>query len=261
MQPLKKLLKKILGLDPLANVKPLKDLVYIGSKYHGYTIPKDFITKDSVCYCIGAGEDISFDTELKVLHDARIFIFDPMPEGRNYFARLKDDAQKGKLMTIEGENAFTYRINKKQLDEMVFVEKGVWDENTTLRFYAPKLDEYVSHSAYLFKSSDEYIDAPVDRLSNFMKTFGHRSIDLVKMEIEGAEYTVLDTIIKDQLDVKIIVVEFDEVFHSKGLKFLFRIKKTCKELEKAGWVLVHSTAMFKRTFIRQDIYQILKARE
>ncbi|HTS44296.1 MAG TPA: FkbM family methyltransferase [Puia sp.] len=261
MRPVKKLLKKALGLDPMANVKPLKNLVYIGSKYHGYTIPPNIIKRDSICYCIGAGEDISFDTELKVLYDAKIFIFDPMPEGKNYFVKLKEYTRNGKVMTIEGENSFTYRINSEQLDDMVYVEKGVWDEATTLRFYAPKLEDYVSHSAYLFKSSDKFIDAPVDRLSNFMKSFGHQSIDLVKMEIEGAEYTVLDTIVRDQLDVKIIVVEFDEVFHSNGLKFLYRIKKTSDELEKAGWILVHSTPMFKRTFIRQDLYQQLKAAE
>ena len=100
MQSLKKLLKKVLGLDPMKGVRPLKNLVYIGSKYHGYTIPENFINQNSICYCIGAGEDISFDTELKVLYNAKIFIFDPMPEGKNYFTRLKEFARSGKTMRI-----------------------------------------------------------------------------------------------------------------------------------------------------------------
>ena len=94
-----------------------------------------------------------------------------------------------------------------------------WKEtrNSVLKFFEPTVDNYPSHSVYLFKASGKYIDAPVDRLSHFMKKFSHSKIDLVKMEIEGAEYTVLDTIVKDKLDVKIICVEFDEVFHVRGL--------------------------------------------
>jgi FkbM family methyltransferase len=258
---IKKLIKKTFGFDAQSDIKPLKNLIFIGSKYHGYWVPDNFLNKNSICYCIGAGEDISFDTELKILYDAEVFIFDPTPEGKNYFAKLNEYTANGKTLIIDGNNSFTYRINKNQLDEIKFIDKGVWDQDTVLKFYAPDAEDYVSHSVYLFKESNNYIEAPVDRLSNFMKKFNHHTVDLVKMEIEGAEYAVLDTIIKDKLDVKIICVEFDEVFHAKGLGYLLRIKKTCDQLKKAGYVLVHSTVLYKRTFIRKDVYTQLKATE
>ena len=173
---------------------------------------------------------------------------------------MKEHTAKGERFGVEGDS-FTYRISSKQLDELVFVEKGVWNEDTVLKFYAPGFDNYASHSVYLFKDSGTYIEAPVDRMSNLMKKFGHTTVDLVKMEIEGAEYTVLDTIVKDQLDVKIILVEFDEVFHAKGIGYRFRIKKTSDQLKKAGYILAHSTQLFKRTYIREDIYRQLKAHE
>ncbi|HEX4850489.1 MAG TPA: FkbM family methyltransferase, partial [Puia sp.] len=130
-----------------------------------------------------------------------------------------------------------------------------------LKFYSPGLQDYASHSIYLFKDSKDYIEAPVDSLKNLMKTLGHSRIDLVKMEIEGAEYGVLDTIVKDKLDVRMIMVEFDEIFHSKGLGFRYRIKRSSDQLKKAGYVLVHSTSLYKRTFLREDVYEEIKSRE
>ena len=261
MKIVKQLVKKIFGLGPQVDVKPLKNLVYVGSKHHGYTLPRDFLKKDSLCYCIGAGEDISFDTELKRLYDARVFVFDPTPEGINYFVHLKEWMARGDSIHVEGDKDFTYRVNPAQLNEMTYVERGVWSEKTVLKFYAPTIDNYISHSVYLFKESGEYINAPVDRMSNFMKEFGHGSVDLVKMEIEGAEYAVLDSIVRDKLDVKVICVEFDEVFLSRGIRYMFRIKKSCRQLKKAGYILVHSTPLLKRTFVQKDIYNQLKANE
>jgi len=261
MKFLKRMFKHFFGLDSQSGVHPLKNLFYIGSKFHGYTIPEKFLNQDSVCYCIGAGEDVSFDTELKRLFDARVFVFDPMPEGKNYFAKLKEKVAAGDSLPVEGDPSFRYLISPEKLNEIVFIEKGVWDSETNIKFYAPTKDDYPSHSVYLFKTSGEYIVAPVDRLSHFMKKNGHEQIDLVKMEIEGAEYKVLETIVQDKIDVKIICVEFDEIFHSRGLAYMFRIRKTRRQLEKAGFILVHSTPLMKRTFIQKKVYQQLKSQE
>jgi len=255
------LIKKLLGIHPQQGVKPLKNLIHVGSKFHGYHIPKDFLKPESICYLIGAGDDISFDTELKVLYDAQIYIFDPTPEGIDHFKQLKIDTAAAKPTTIDNLAPFTYRIGTEQLEAIHFVEIGVWDEKTTLKFYDPVKENYASHSVYLFTDSDTYIEAPVDRLSNLMQQLGHTAIDMVKMEIEGAEYTVIDTIVKDKLDVKLILVEFDEVYNTKDKAFHFRIKKACKQLMDAGYVLIHSTDHLKRSFLRKDIYEELKAKE
>ncbi|GAB3889394.1 hypothetical protein GCM10028825_24000 [Spirosoma agri] len=229
--------------------------------FHGYHIPDQFLTSKSVCYCVGAGEDVSFDTELKVIYDAQVYIFDPTPEGINHFQKLKDYTVSGKPMTLHENAPFTYRTSTEQLNEITFVEVGVWDSKTTLKFYEPTRENYASHSVFLFKESGNYIEAPVDRLKNLMETLGHNSVDIVKLEIEGAEYTVIDTIVEDQLDVKIVLVEFDEVHNSTDKKFHFRIKRACDQLKKAGYVLVHSTDSMKRTFIKKDLYEQLKKAE
>ncbi|MFD2933760.1 FkbM family methyltransferase [Spirosoma flavum] len=261
MENFSQLAKKIIGIHPQQGVQPLRHLVHIGSEFHGYHLPDKWLTSNSICYCVGAGDDISFDTELKVIYDAQVYIFDPTPEGINHFQQLNDYTERGEPLTLANEVPFTYRITNEQVKTITFVPIGVWDHQTTLRFYAPQRENYASHSVYLFKESGNYIEAPVDRLSNLMKTLGHSEVDVVKLEIEGAEYAVIDTLLEDKLAVKIILVEFDEVHNANDKSFHFRIKNSCAKLKKAGYVLVHSTDAMKRTFIRQDVYNGLKAKE
>jgi len=259
---LKKIKKTLVTIYTQSGVKPLKNLVHVGSEYHGYHIPANFLNKNSICYCVGAGDDISFDTELKILYDSDIFIFDPTPASKDHFLKLKDSIKKSEPPPrVHGDPSFTYRISLEQLNEIKFIEQGVWTEKTLLKFHDPGIDGYVSQSVYLFKDSKRIMELPVDRLSNIMKSLNHEQIDLIKIEIEGAEYSVIDTIVQDKLNVKMILVEFDEIYHAKGYAYLLRIKKTCSQLKKAGFVLTHSTSKLKRTFIRKDIYKQLKARE
>lgn len=257
MQKVKNIVKRVLSLDYTSYLKPFHNIEYVGSHYHGYYIPRNLLTSQSVCYCIGAGEDISFDTELKVKYDAHVFIFDPAPEGINHFAKLGKMVNNGEQLTI-GSTPFTYRINAEQLSQITYIEKGVWDKDTMIRFYKPTVENYASHSIELFNHSDEYIEVPVDRLSNLMKKLKHTAIDLLKMEIEGAEYTVLKTIVEDKPDIKIILVEFDEVYHPKDARYIFRIKEATKNLINAGYTLAHSTPQFKRLFVRNDVFEKLQ---
>ncbi|MBB6269815.1 FkbM family methyltransferase [Pedobacter cryoconitis] len=252
-------IKRMLGIHHQSNVKPLKNLSYFGSERHGYMVPDNFLASNSICYCVGAGEDISFDTELKIAFDSRVYIFDPSPYGINHFNEVKDYVNHGTPLTLDKTLApYVYHISSKQFSEIKFVPVGLWDEKKTLKFYDPEKENYSSHSAILFTDSKKFIEAPVNRLSNLMKELDHQHIDLLKIEIEGAEYKVIDTIIEDKLNVKAILVEFDEVYNTTDKSFHFRIKKSCDSLRKAGYVLAHSTVALKRLFIRKDVYDQLK---
>lgn len=252
-------IKRMLGIHHQSNVKPLKNLSYFGSERHGYMVPDNFLASNSICYCVGAGEDISFDTELKIAFDSRVYIFDPSPYGINHFNEVNDYVNHGTPLTLDKTLApYVYHISSKQFSEIKFVPVGLWDEKKTLKFYDPEKENYSSHSAILFTDSKKFIEAPVNRLSNLMKELDHQHIDLLKIEIEGAEYKVIDTIIEDKLNVKAILVEFDEVYNTTDKSFHFRIKKSCDRLRKAGYVLAHSTVALKRLFIRKDVYDQLK---
>jgi FkbM family methyltransferase len=254
--------RKLLQIDSQSMVTPLPGLSWVGSKPQGYVIPDGLLNADSVCYCVGAGEDITFDTELAERYGCRVVVIDPTPEGLNHFRLVNEHMSRGEpLWTTRGQ-PFQYRITPERLALLDYVEIGVWDSAQQMRFYEPTLENYPSHSVAMFQESGRYIELPVDRLKNIMMSQGHGAIDLLKLEIEGAEYRVLETVIEDRLDVKAILVEYDEVWHSegKGRGHLFRIRDSARKLRRAGYRLAHSTPMFKRLFVREDVFDALRSR-
>ena len=262
MEAIKKTVKRLIGIEDPKRVFPLKSLVHLGSTNCGYWIPSNFFNKNSICYCVGAGENISFDTEMKRHFDSKIYIFDPTPGSKEHYENLlRISKNREQMPTIRLDKSFRYNISYDKLREINFVEKGVWSHKDVLKFYDANESNYVSHSVVLFQDSPHVIELPVDSVKNLMNELGHRSIDLLKLEIEGAEYTVIDSILKDKVDIKIIAVEFDEIFHKKGISHLVRIRNYCRKLQDAGYVIVHSTKYFKRTFIRNDVYAELRSKE
>ncbi len=261
MKRIRQLLKNLLRRYFEADVSHLKDLLYVGSTYHGYHIPNNYLNTDSVCYCVGAGLDISFDIELVTRFGVRVFIFDPMPYALSHFKALVNKTRANKKLSINAGNvAYTYEINEQELSTITFVPIGLWDQKTLVKFYYPIRGSYAGHSITNIQGTSQYLEGQVDTLSNLMRELNHRKIDLLKIETEGAEYTIIDSILQDKPDIKIILVEFDKVHPRKGKTVitLRRIKSSSDRLCKSGYTLVHSISCYKRTFIRNDVYELLK---
>jgi len=254
-------LRRLLGIDDQSAVTPLARLTWVGSATHGYYVPEGLLGADSVCCCVGAGEDITFDTELAQNYGSRVLVVDPTPEGRNHFRQVESQVRAGEPLWSANGEPFRYRITPERLALLEYLEIGVWDRATTLRFWEPTKANYPSHSVTMFQESGRSIELPVDRLSAIMASRGLPALDLLKLEIEGAEYRVLETVVEDRLDVKAILVEYDEVWHVRGRSraHLFRIRDSTRRLLRAGYRLAHSTPMFKRLFVREDVFARLAA--
>jgi len=261
MNPLKQLVKSIAVSRAQQDVVPLDKLVYLGSANHGYHVPADYLTSASVCYCVGAGTDISLDTELAMRFGAQVFIFDPMPYALDHFNALVSHTQAGQRFTADNDaQGYVYSISSEELATIMYGAIGVWDEKKTIKFYVPSRANYAGHSITNLQNTADYLEAPVDKLVNIMRELGHAQIDLLKLEIEGSEYTVIDNVLAENLDVKIILVEYDEFHHRKGLARLAAIRHiehSTHKLLQAGYKLVHSLSFYKRTFIRNDVFALL----
>jgi FkbM family methyltransferase len=261
MRALRDGVRRLVGIDPQAGVTSLPRLAWVGSRTHGYCVPEGLLGPASVCYAVGAGQDITFDTELAHQYGCRVRVIDPTPEGHDHFRLVHQRISAGEPISATNGEPFRYRISPERLGLLNYVKIGVWDRAGTIRFWEPTRDNYVSHSIAMFQESGRSIELPVDRLGAIMAAQGDASIDLLKLEIEGAEYRVLETVVQDRLDVKAIAVEYDEVYHVKGRSraHLFRIRASTRRLLDAGYRLVHSTPMFKRTFVREDVFATLAA--
>jgi FkbM family methyltransferase len=76
-----------------------------------------------------------------------------------------------------------------------FEPVGWWDSETVLKFYAPRNPAHVSRSAVNLQSTTEFFSAPVDTVHALAERSGDQQIDLIKMDVEGAEYRVLRSLI------------------------------------------------------------------
>lgn len=186
----------------------------IGTTYGGWTVPAGLIDPQSICYCVGVGEDITFDLGLIERYGCDVHAYDPTPRAVAFVERTCHDMAK-------------YH----------FYPYGLWDEETVLRFYAPADPAHVSHSILNLQKTDHYFEAPCRRLSSVMRENGHARLDLLKLDIEGAEYRVLASLIDDGLDVRVICVEYDEIRSPLDGEYRSRVKASLDRLLDYGYRL------------------------
>ncbi len=195
-------------------VNPPADVSWqiIGTTYGGWHIPEGFINQDSICYCIGAGEDVSFDLGLINRFNCRVISMDPTPRAINHHKTIMENQKKGASTPILSGNVseIYYKLNENILDKWIFLPYGAWVENTVQKFYAPKNPLHVSHSIANLQETKEYFESECRTIKSVMNEFGHSKIDLLKMDIEGAEHQVVRSLFKDNIYPEVLLVEFDQ---------------------------------------------------
>jgi FkbM family methyltransferase len=182
----------------------------LGSPYGGWTVPIDPIDENWVCYCVGVGEDISFDCALVERFGCSVYAFDPTPRAIAHVEELERRVRAGVAMPINNKPGTHYEISPDQLDRLHFAPYGVWSENTTQRFFAPKNKAHVSHSIVNLQKTDDYFTAECRTLASLMAEHNHDRIDLLKLDVEGAEYEILEAMLRDGVRPKVLGIEFDE---------------------------------------------------
>jgi FkbM family methyltransferase len=221
-------------------VEPLVPVERIGSAYGGWIIPENSLKSDSICYLVGAGEDISFDLGVAEKYHCLVHIFDPTPRAVAHFEGLIENLKQGELTKCSTSATGFYPAYPASLTESLYFHAfGIWNENTILRFFAPKNESNVSHSLVNLQQSDRFIEVPVRRLSGIMQELGHIKIDLLKLDIEGAEYQVILSLLDDKIEVDILCIEFDEsAANHLDTHYLDRIEGSLKALIAAGFHVV-----------------------
>lgn len=217
------------GRDPVTRmpVAQRADLRTIGSRYGGWTVPTQLLGPRSVCYCVGCGEDITFDLGLIAQFGCDVHAFDPTPRSIEHV-----------------------RKNAAGDPRYHFTPVGLWDKAERLRFYVPSNPAHVSHSLVNLQKTTDYIEVPVERLSALMARNGHERLDLLKLDIEGAEYKVLDSIFEDGVEIRILCIEFDEYWNPLDGGFLDRIRSYVERLLAAGYDMIDAPGNGNYTFLK-----------
>jgi FkbM family methyltransferase len=230
------------------------DIERIGTTYGGWSIPVNLLNSDSVCYLAGAGEDISFDVGIVNKYNSRVYILDPTPRAYSHYELLIQNTQKGLNTNINNEPDQWYDLLPDNRDKLNFLKIGLWSGSGEIKFFEPKNSSHVSHSALNLQNTQKYFIGKVKKLSELMKELNHDYLDLLKIDIEGAEYEVIKSIIQDKIQIKVICVEFDEANHRLDNKYLLRIITSLKALFRAGYRIIDYDNKHNYTLIRKDTF-------
>lgn len=158
-----------------------------GSPYGGWYVPHKLIKKSWNYYLVGVGDDISFDLRIVERVGSNVHLFDPTPKSIEYMKRFKDN----------------HKIH--------FHPIGVWIANENVKFKKPIDSSWTSHSIEdLQGTNEEAFVAQCKRLSAIMEKLGHEKIDLLKLDISGAEYAVLEDMFSSNISPNVLLVEFDQ---------------------------------------------------
>ena len=66
------------------------------------------------------------------------------------------------------------------------------------------------------------------------RKLGHKKVDILKMDIEGSEYDVIDSILDSDVRIDQILIEFHERFFDDGFN---KTMDLIKKIEKKGYKL------------------------
>lgn len=220
------LLRRILARTPRFSVDAEVDKLHLGTTYGGYAVVPAALGPDSVVYSFGVGEDASFDLALIERFGSTVHAFDPTPRSRAWV-----DAQSWP-------------------PQFHFHPLGVAGTDGTLTLHAPPDPTHVSFSPVARKGSAEVVEVPVRTVRSLMAELSHDRIDLLKADIEGAEYEMIADLLAHGPRPGQLLLEFH---HHLPTIPLSRTKQAIAALRAAGYHLFdQSEAGAEMSFIHRD---------
>jgi FkbM family methyltransferase len=184
-----------------------------GSDYGGYCVCPTELDAQSIVYSFGLGEDISFDLSIIERLGATVHAFDPTPRSVAW-------------------------VKQQQLPPgFLLHEYGIADYDGVAQLGPPPNAEHVSHSVLRQGgASSAGIEVPVRKLSSILAELGHHHVDVLKMDVEGMEYPVIEDLCRSGVSVGQLLLEFHHQLKGVSLR---RTERAIRRLNQAGYRVFH----------------------
>lgn len=210
----------------------------IGGNYGGKIVDLSLISpRKSVIISVGIGEDINFDVEMIKQKKCLIVGIDPTEKSKKFIANKKN----------QNFIFFPYALVKES-----FRDKKI-------KIYKNTNPNYVSESIYEHHhsvSKKDYYFADIIRLSEIFNKYNN--ISVLKMDIEGSEYDLLNDsktlFLLEKKKIPQLICEFHHFCSSYKIQ---DTKKCIENLKKVGytfWVPKNKQDKYEEmTFVHQDV--------
>ncbi|MDX1929993.1 MAG: FkbM family methyltransferase [Pirellulaceae bacterium] len=183
-----------------------------GSSYGGWAIARDSLNASSIVYSVGIGQDATFDQSLMERYGLSVYAYDPTP--------------KSVAWVREHVSTANFKFHPIALS----------DQDGFLDFYEPNPNsaDQVSASVHQSHAASTAYQVPCQIFDSLLRSNGHVGCDVLKMDIEGAEYPVLKQLCQNGsiAKVKQLLVEFHHFFPGIGIE---ATNTTVSELRRQGF--------------------------
>lgn len=195
--------------NPLHSVDVTASFRFIGTEYGGWPL-LDVTPQGSLLLSFGVGEDISFDLGAIKEFDCTVHGFDPTPKSIEWIKR--QSVPRG----------------------FHFHALGLADRDGVVDFYPPENEQHVSFSAEPASSSQQAqpFKGEVRRLATILERLCLAEPYILKMDIEGFEYDVIEDIVNSGIRPRQWLVEFH---HGRGDQGRAKTMKAVTKLQSCGY--------------------------
>jgi len=197
----------------------------IGDEGSGWVI--DTQLKPAVCYCAGVGKGITFEEGLAKMAARPVLLFDPTPTA-------------------------TPTIARTDLSNIAFFPVGLAAKEGLLEFSVPK--DTAEGSFSVPRDGLDRVSFECWSLRTIMSNRGDTAIDLLKMDIEGFEYDIIDQILAERIPVRQLCVEFHAWLRPR------QTWKTIWRLHQSGYRLIFKHRGDHTFLMKEDRYKALLER-
>ena len=199
---------------------PRTDVADVGTPYGGWNVPVSLLEPGWTCYSIGAGGDISFDTELAGRYGLKVRCVEPVVD----YVELARSRANGQA-------------------DLVVYRAALALEDGPLRMQLTHIPNSRSVSSVRLYDTDEWVEVPGRTLQSLMSELGDNRIDLLKVDMEGGEYDWLRHVDLAALGVKVLCIQ---LHHNASVR---RARRAIADLRAAGFQLVACRPVVKLTFV------------
>jgi len=255
MGPVSRLLRRLpQEYDHLRLARRRDDVPYgfsrLGTRYGGSCVPAGLLAPGSLAICVGAGEDISFDLRLVQQCRMRVHILDPTPRAEAHVLEVLEGVRGGRAVPINHDPTQRYDLTGVDPRSIIYHKQGLWIEDAIMRFFAPKDARHVSHSLTNPQKTEAYFEAECVTFASFCARESLTDVELLKLDVEGAEYAVLSNILAGKVLPKVLCVEFHGGIH-RLQGYFQRITSSIEALRAAGYLL-GCVDRWNLTFLHRD---------